>query len=57
MQLQDVDADNSGEIDIDEFISAMKTKHVDVESEEASTALHSTVAAAIFTVAVRRSCW
>ena len=33
-QLQDVDTDNSGEIDIDEFIGAMKRKYKDVEGEQ-----------------------
>jgi len=35
--LTDVDADGSGEIDIDEFMAAMKSKFVDVESEELIT--------------------
>ena len=37
VQLTDVDADGSGEIDIDEFMAAMKSKFVDVESEEVSS--------------------
>ena len=33
-QLKEVDTDNSGTIDIDEFMVAMKAKHGDVDQEE-----------------------
>lgn len=34
-QLMDVDKDNSGDVDLQEFIAAMKSKYMDTEGPEA----------------------